>query len=1792
MGLGTETKHRKASPGGGPGRRLMAALMSVVLVASQAVGLLAPAAPAFAATGQQQIRCRSALHYGPFGVTGVFEAQGGGVLQCSDAHLPSHVRVGEGYKAHDTTGDWGWFFRDPANNTELNRNLVRAIMWWGPGGPRYESASWGSDGGLFPSTSVVNLGDISEWDRDWMLMHILMTDMRNGNGDVACTGLTDAQVAAVKRYVIGFDHPASYDGEVGGWATPEHWSGGPYPDSTRAKLIKYSAPGDTTWLPAEDEFAVYFATSPTDPSGNQTLVGFEYNPRVSVTFTKLSADARMTAGNSEYALGGAEYELTRTTTGEKTKVVLDANGHADLKLAPNEVYTYRETKAPKGYKLDPETHTFRTGNSACEEKVTDDPGRLFLHIQKKDSATKGDAQAGATLEGAEFEISYPYNGTTQTKRATTNANGNLSFRDIPFGTVTVRETRAPRGYRLDPTVHTYHVTADSMNNAGVVELTPDDDYLEDVIAFNMKLVKYLDTGNEGSGLQNPGRNISFEVVSNTTGQVVATMTTDDEGRAELTDGWYGSGTRPDTVKGCLPYDAAGYTVREVASTVPSGFSPVQPWQITPDQMVDGTTLSYIVDNDRVESHVQIVKTDAESGQVVALAGFEFQLFDAEGNRIENELWYPNHTVLDTFVTDGSGMVTLPEGLQPGTYTIREVKAQAPYLLNGKDLTFEIAGTHETAPVTVVRFSDDQAKGRASIEKTDAETGEALAGATFHVYAKNDVVSPDGRVQAAAGQLMTMVTTDAEGRAETGLLPLGTGSATYSFVETQAPDGYVLDATPHEVTLTYKDDKTPVVTAGTAAENAPNHLVLSKVSATSDKDLSGATFALWPKDSADAAEEGASPVRVVAPDTEDHDIRLEPVDVSALVLAGDVADGVSVSLVSEDGSQTYSLSETGTPVAPGTYRVALQCNGKEAEASGETSLEVSAGSAYTLNVADVDGAWEVGCTVADHDDSVALSRVEGTEATWEAPEAFGGWNLVVDGETVPVAGAVAGIADVRQGGCTLFLGRADGVALRVDRLLTDSSGTRFATTGADGRATFDRLGTNARATTYEYAEVAAPVGYVVDRTVSPVTAAEDGRVEGDGDYLVTVADEPTKVDVSKVEVTGGPEVPGATLTVTDSSGTAVDRWVSGDEPHRIEALAPGEYTLTETMTPRDHDMAADVTFTVTEDGSVVPVEMVDEPIEISGELDKRQQVADPVADDVVENGDGENKADVTESEDGVYTYTLDHRSTSNTWCDEYTVEDPLEAVAAGLAELDAIHTGVAGADFDGKANVWYRTNLTPEDHVDPSGANQTLSDGHENPWLAAEENAGRLGDDGRRLDYTGWRLWKADVPTCVDTELKVADLGLGEGERVTGIRLEYGRVEAGFTSRPDESTWTREDLKDDHDDITQVLPGGPFVCPFEGHTGHGDGSGSAYGPIQVTMRVNGSYIPETALENSANVFLARNGGDADGLEDSDEDRVVQTPKVADIEISGRLDKRQQIADPVAEGVVENGDGANRAAVTVSDSGEFDYTLDFQNTSTTWVDEFTVTDELTCVTDGLANLKSVTTPQAWQDHDGLLNVWYATDMTDRDFVEESGPNATMDDAYDNDGKERRQNYTGWHLWKAGIPAADADTLEVSDLKLAEGEHVTAVRFEYGRVEAGFTTRPDGSALWQSDSLKAPHDDFEGDPESQGTFEGADGTTRQYMPAVLTCEVTDAYVPGADLKNEADLYVARTAYGRLMEDDDEDSVVQTPRDQGKPIEVAAAEHAARTMLQTGAGPMLAIMSGIASGGAVWYISRKMRL
>lgn len=92
--------------------------------------------------------------------------------------------------------------------------------------------------------------------------------------------------------------------------------------------------------------------------------------------------------------------------------------------------------------------------------------------------------------------------------------------------------------------------------------------------------------------------------------------------------------------------------------------------------------------------------------------------------------------------------------------------------------------------------------------------------------------------------------------------------------------------------------------------------------------------------------------------------------------------------------------------------------------------------------------------------------------------------------------------------------------------------------------------------------------------------------------------------------------------------------------------------------------------------------------------------------------------------------------------------------------------------------------------------------------------------------------------------------------------------------------------------------------------------------------------------------------------------VQTVAMKDapIEIEGKVDKRQEIARPIGKGLVANGDGKNRAVAQSDADGSFSYTLDAKNESNTWVDEFTITDDLECAKEGTAKLIAIETPVA--------------------------------------------------------------------------------------------------------------------------------------------------------------------------------------------------------------------------------------
>lgn len=401
---------------------------------------------------------------------------------------------------------------------------------------------------------------------------------------------------------------------------------------------------------------------------------------VEVTFAKASADPSVTAGNSSYSLQGAVYAIYRSNTGKQVATVTtDRNGRASCTLEQQTDYYAIETRAPAGFKLDPTRHPFTVGTVPKHVELTDAPGTVTVKAVKRDAATGGAAQAGTSLAGAEYtctSLSTP--GWTAT--AVTDASGALSFTGVPLGKIQITETKAPSGYRFDATVHEYTVSADKLGANGTYELSLGNDLTDTPISFDIEIAKFKDAGDaSGSGLEQSAAGVRFQIISNTTGKTVATLTTNAYGYADTSSDdslWFGAGTRAEGTLGALPFDAKGYTVHEVESTVPAGFGHVRDWTVSAEDMADGAKLQYIVDNHALRAHLQIVKTDAETGQTVPLAGFTFQVLDSTGSPITQECWYPNHVELSTFTTDDSGCVTLPEFLVPGTYTIREREAPA------------------------------------------------------------------------------------------------------------------------------------------------------------------------------------------------------------------------------------------------------------------------------------------------------------------------------------------------------------------------------------------------------------------------------------------------------------------------------------------------------------------------------------------------------------------------------------------------------------------------------------------------------------------------------------------------------------------------------------------------------------------------------------------------------------------------------------------------------------------------------------------------------------------------------------------------------------------------------------------------------------------------------------------------------------------------------------------------------------------------------------------------------------
>ena len=130
-------------------------------------------------------------------------------------------------------------------------------------------------------------------------------------------------------------------------------------------------------------------------------------------------------------------------------------------------------------------------------------------------------------------------------------------------------------------------------------------------------------------------------------------------------------------------------------------------------------------------------------------------------------------------------------------------------------------------------------------------------------------------------------------------------------------------------------------------------------------------------------------------------------------------------------------------------------------------------------------------------------------------------------------------------------------------------------------------------TYTLSETIAPNGYVLSTETIEFTVKADGTVTNVTMY--NAKKEGTKVKISKQDITSKKELPGATLVIKDKNGKIIDTWVSSNEPHYIEGLAVGTYTLSETIAPNGYVLSTEtIEFTVKDDGKVVNVVMYNHP----------------------------------------------------------------------------------------------------------------------------------------------------------------------------------------------------------------------------------------------------------------------------------------------------------------------------------------------------------------------------------------------------------------------------------------------------------------------------------------------------------------------------------------------------------------------------------------------------------------------
>ena len=547
------------------------------------------------------------------------------------------------------------------------------------------------------------------------------------------------------------------------------------------------------------------AQNVTLTSGNADLtVNVKFNNELktgSIKINKQSEDGKN---------GDRTFEITGN--GKKYSIKTGSDGIAVLSDIPvydsnNEkiVYTISEKNVPIKYVVPADQTVTLTADATKSVTFKNRLKKFTAEIVKKDSETVT-AQGDGTLSGAVYGI---FNGEELVDTYTTDENGYFRTKEYICGdNWTLREISAPEGYLLDETVCI--IGADPKNYI-IEKNTLFKEVSEKVIKGKISIIKHSDDGT--TQIETPETGAEFEVYLKNAGSYGNAkenerdyLITDENGFAETK---------------LMPYGI--YIVHQTKGWENTEFMPDFEVNVSENEK----NYFYLINDAVLTSFVRIVKKDAETGNVIPVSGIGFKVWDcADSCYVTQKINYPSEMILDTFYTDDSGTLMLPQELSYGDYELHEVKSPDGYVLDENPVPFTIDGTDKT--VVVEKYNTAQ-KGRISIQKSGDtfssvtalgsaiyidENGEVhesgqttytpvfeengLSGAVYQVIASEDIVTADGTVRANAGEIVAELTTDEKGYAETELLYLGK----YEIREITAPYGYVLNTEPQLVELSY------------------------------------------------------------------------------------------------------------------------------------------------------------------------------------------------------------------------------------------------------------------------------------------------------------------------------------------------------------------------------------------------------------------------------------------------------------------------------------------------------------------------------------------------------------------------------------------------------------------------------------------------------------------------------------------------------------------------------------------------------------------------------------------------------------------------------------------------------------------------------------------------------------------------------------------------------------------------------------------------------------------------------